>query len=296
MNQQDFDRRTLPSAPSQRRPRVERGLQEHTFPPNRRMEPAGMADLERWISGLGGATMLWYGMQQRGLSRWSLTVLGAGLIYQGVSGDNLLGYLPMAQDNPVLRSLSSAPTELRVRKSLTINRSANELYTYWRNLENLPIFMKHVKAVHDLGNGRSHWVVEALQNMEMEWDAQITEDRTNEMIAWETLPGAELQNSGYVKFIPTAHGTEVSVSIHYDPPGAMLGRLAGGAVKFIAEQQIKEEIRNFKRLMETGELPTTKGQPAARKEAWRESEHLHTKPRVDTASSETVTVEESVNA
>jgi uncharacterized membrane protein len=87
------------------------------------------------------------------------------------------------------------------------------------------------------------------------------------MIAWETLPDATLQNRGYVKFIPTSHGTEVSVSMEYDPPGAGVGALAGRAVKFIAEQQIKEEIRNFKRLMETGELPTTEGQSSGRQAA-----------------------------
>lgn len=259
---------------SRSRPRVERGLQEHTYPPNRRAEPEGMDDLQRWVSGLSGGAILWYGMRQRGMSRWPLALLGAGLLYQSFSGDNLLDRIPVAQEIPVVKQLTSAPTSLRIRKSLTINKPAEELYNYWRNLENLPNFMKHVKSVKDLGDGRSHWVVEVLNNMELEWDARITEDRPNEMIAWETLPEATIQNKGYVKFIPTPRGTEVSVSIEYDPPAAMLGQFAGGAVKFIAEQQIKEEIRAFKRLMETGELPTTKGQPAARKEAWQQKAQL----------------------
>jgi uncharacterized membrane protein len=258
--------------------RVERGLQEHTFPPNRRMEPEGMDDIQRWVAGVGGAAILWYGLRQRGMSRWPLAALGAGLLYQGIAGDNLLDRIPVAQDIPVVRQMTSAPTQLRIRKSLTVNRPADELYAYWHNLENLPTFMKHVKSVQDLGGGRSHWVVNVLTDMELEWDARITEDRPGEMIAWETLPEAQVQNRGYVKFIPTARGTEVSVSIEYDPPGAMLGRFAGGAVKFIAEQQIKEEIRNFKRLMETGEIPTTDGQPAARPEAWHQLEQRSEKP------------------
>jgi uncharacterized membrane protein len=118
--------------------------------------------------------------------------------------------------------------------------------------------------VQELGNGQSHWVVNVIRDIELEWDARITLDKPNEMIAWETLPDETLQNRGYVKFIPTSRGTEVSVSMEYDPPGAAAGALAGRAVKFIAEQQVKEEIRNFKRLMETGELPTTKGQPSGR--------------------------------
>jgi len=247
-----------------RRHRVERGLQEHTLPPNRRGEAAGMDDLQRWVAGVGGATILWYGLRRDNLSRWPLAALGAGLLYQGISGNNLLDHIPVAQEIPVIRQMTSAPTQLRIRKSLTINKPPAELYAYWRKLENLPNFMTHVKSVQDLGNERSHWVVQVVNNIEMEWDARIIQDRPNEMIAWETLPEATLQNRGYVKFIPTARGTEVSVSLEYDPPGAALGRLAGGAVKFIAEEQIKEEIRNFKRLMETGVLPTTAGQPAAR--------------------------------
>ena len=250
-----------------RRRRVEPGLQEHTFPPNRRMEPAGMDDLERWVSGVGGAALLWYGARQRGISRWSLALAGAGLVYQGISGDNLLDRIPMAQDIPVVKQLTSAPTQLRIRKSLTVNRPANELYEYWRNLENLPNFMTHVKSVKDLGEGRSHWKVEVLDKIQLEWDARITQDRPNEMIAWETEPDADIQNRGYVKFIPTSRGgTEVSVSLEYDPPGAIMGRFAGGAVKFIAEQEIKEQIRDFKRLMELGELATTEGQPSGRVE------------------------------
>jgi uncharacterized membrane protein len=124
--------------------------------------------------------------------------------------------------------------------------------------------MSHVKSVQELGNGQSHWVVNVIRDIELEWDARITLDKPNEMIAWETLPDETLQNRGYVKFIPTSRGTEVSVSMEYDPPGAAAGALTGRAVKFIAEQQVKEEIRNFKRLMETGELPTTKGQPSGR--------------------------------
>jgi uncharacterized membrane protein len=92
------------------------------------------------------------------------------------------------------------------------------------------------------------------------------------MIAWETEPDATLQNRGYVKFIPTSRGTEVSVSLEYDPPTTMGGALAGRMVKFVVEQEIKEEIRNFKRLMETGELPTTKGQSSGRHKEWQESQ------------------------
>jgi uncharacterized membrane protein len=248
------------------RAHVERGLQEHTLPPNLREEPEGMDDLQRWVSGLSGAALTWYGLSRSDLARWPLALFGAGLIYQGIAGDNLLDRLPGAQEIPVVRQMTSAPApaQLRIRKSLTIAQPAERLYAYWRQLENLPTFMKHVKSIQDLGNGLSHWVVNVLKDQEFEWDARIIKDRPNEMIAWETLPDAPLQNRGYVKFIPIARGTEVSVSFEYDPPGGALGEMVGRAAMFIAEQQVKEEIRNFKHLMEAGEVITTEGQPAAR--------------------------------
>ena len=249
-----------------------RGIQEHTYPPNYRRDPTGLDGSSRMILGASGAALVWYGLRQETALRWPLALLGAGLLYQGVSGNNAFDQLPMIEHVPVAKHLTSEPAQLRIRKTLTINRPVEDLYTYWRRLENLPSFMRHVKSVQDLGGGRSHWVVNVLRDTDLEWEAQITVDRPNEMIAWETLPDARVQNRGYVKFIPTARGTEVSVSIEYDPPGSIIGRLAGGAVKFIAADQVKEDIFNFKRLMEAGRLPTTKGQSAARPEAWQHHE------------------------
>jgi len=258
--------------------RVEPGLQEHTYPPNYREPSDDMDNLQRWVSGLGGAALLYYSLRQDNLSRWPLAALGAGLVYQGVSGNNLLDHIPVVtpllNETPIVNRLTTRePSDLHIRTSLTINRPAEELYAYWRKLENLPQFMSHVESIQDLGNGQSHWVVNVIRDMKLEWDARIITDRPNEMIAWETLPEASLQNRGYVKFIPTSHGTEVSVSLEYDPPGAAAGALAGRALKFIAKHQVKEEIRNFKRLMETGDLPTTDGQSSGREESRAQAMH-----------------------
>jgi uncharacterized membrane protein len=266
----------------QTRRRLEPGLQEHTFPPNRRVEDPDINGLQRWLSGIGGALFLWHGLKQKGINRWPLLIGGAGLLYLGISARNILQRIPAIQNLPGVGEMVSGPPQLRIRRSLTISRPAAELYSYWRNLGNLPAFMHHIKSVEETEGGRSHWVVRVLRDRELEWDAQITVERPNEMIGWETLPEADIHNRGYVKFIETPHGTEVSVSLEYTPPGAALGRLAGRAVKFIAAHQIKEEIRNFKRLMEAGELPTTKGQPAARESAWRQSRRIqdHQPPTV----------------
>jgi len=251
---------------------ISRGVQEHSYPPNYHPPSSGMDDMQRWVSGVGGAAVLFYGLRQQNLSRWPLAVLGAGLIYQGVSGHNLLDYLPIHEDEneetsfiePVTNREPHESTELRIRKSVTINRPAAELYSYWRKLSNLPTFMTHVKSVEETSSEQSHWVVDVVHGMQLEWDARITVDRPNEMIAWETLPDSTLQNRGYVKFIPTSYGTEVSVSLEYDPPVAVAGALVGRALKFIPATEIKDEIRHFKALMEAGEIPTTDGQSSAR--------------------------------
>jgi uncharacterized membrane protein len=248
--------------------RIERGVQEHTYPPNYRPPSSSMDEVQRWVSGVGGAAVLFYGLRQDNISRWPLAALGAGLIYQGVSGNNWLDYLPIGEDTPSKESMAGeepfSPSELRIRKSVTVNRPAEELYAYWRKLDNLPTFMNHVKSVQETSSDESHWIVNVLHGIQLEWDAHITVDRPNEMIGWETMPGSSLRSLGYVKFIPTSRGTEVSLSMDYSLPGGPAGTLAGRAVKFIAAGQIKDEIRNFKALMEAGEIPTTEGQSSAR--------------------------------
>ena len=149
---------------------------------------------------------------------------------------------------------------------MTINRSPEELYEYWRSLENLPRFMAHVRSVQRHGAGRSHWVVAGPRGTVIKFDAQITVDRPNEMIGWQTLPGAAVHHRGYVKFVPApgGRGTEVHVALEYEPPGGEAGKLLGNLLGGVTEQQIQEQIRNFKRIMEAGEIPTTKGQPSGR--------------------------------
>jgi Predicted integral membrane protein len=141
-------------------------------------------------------------------------------------------------------------------KSITINRKPEEVYHFWRNFENLPRFMSHLESVHVIDERRSHWVAKAPAGMKVEWDAEITEDRPNELIAWRSLEGTDVENSGSVRFAsaPGGRGTEVKVSILYNPPGGAIG---AGIAKLFGEepeQQIKGDLRRFKQVMETGEV------------------------------------------
>jgi uncharacterized membrane protein len=152
---------------------------------------------------------------------------------------------------------------IKVEKTVTINKSADELYRFWHNFENLPNFMKHLKEVKVLDNKRSHWIAKAPLGTSVEWNAETLEDRENEFISWASIEGADIGNSGFVRFkkAPGNRGTEVKVVMEYTPPG---GALAAAFAKLFGEepeQQIGDDLRRFKMLMEAGEIATTEGQP-----------------------------------
>jgi uncharacterized membrane protein len=138
----------------------------------------------------------------------------------------------------------------------TINRTPEEVYRFWRDFQNLPRFMSHLESVQVIDEKRSHWVAKAPAGMTVEWDAEIVEDRPNQLIAWRSLEGADVDNSGTVRFdrAPGDRGTEVRVEVEYNPPGGALG--AGIAKLFgeAPEQQIKGDLRRLKQVLEIGEV------------------------------------------
>jgi len=166
---------------------------------------------------------------------------------------------------------ATAPTDadqgIHVRKAITVNRPAEELYRFWHNLENLPRFMRHLKSVKKLDGKRSHWEAYGPAGTTVSWDAETTEDRPNERIAWRSLENATVPNSGSVRFerAPGNRGTAVWVELRYEPPlgalGATLAQLFGGQEP---GHQVQEDLRAFKAFLETGEIPTTRGQSSGR--------------------------------
>jgi uncharacterized membrane protein len=154
-----------------------------------------------------------------------------------------------------------------VEKSLIINRSPEECYRFWRSLENLPRFMQHLEAVQVIDEKRSHWIAKAPAGTKVEWDAEITEDRPNQMLAWRSLDGADVPNSGTVRFepAPSERGAILRVSMQYDPPAGRLGATIAKLFGEEPQQQVNDDLRRFKQLLETGEIPTTAGQPTGRR-------------------------------
>jgi uncharacterized membrane protein len=161
--------------------------------------------------------------------------------------------------NESVRPARRKDNTVRVSKTFTINRSREEVYGFWRQLDNLPRFMTHLESVEVLGNQRSRWVARGPGGVKVAWEAETIEDTPNRSISWRSLPGSQIENRGTVRFdrAPGNRGTELRVLLEYAPPG---GRAANTLVKMIGrspEQVIQEDLRRLKQLLETGEIPTS---------------------------------------
>jgi len=149
---------------------------------------------------------------------------------------------------------------IRVEKSVIINRDRADLYHFWRNFRNLPQIMNHLEEVRVLSPTRSHWVAKAPVGTKVEWDAEVTHDQENELIAWRSLEGATVANAGSVRFLHFAeHETEVRVSLEYAPPGGRLGAFIATLFGENPEQQITEDLAQFKHRMESDSKLVDKG-------------------------------------
>jgi uncharacterized membrane protein len=152
-----------------------------------------------------------------------------------------------------------------IGRTVSINRPRQELYDFWRDFRNLPQFMENIESVTILDGNRSHWKVKGPASSELEWDSVITEDVPGEVIAWASTENANIDNSGRVEFRDSSNkrGTIVTVTIVYDPPAGALGKAFARVFRREPKIQARHELRRFKQLMETGELPTAAINPAA---------------------------------
>jgi uncharacterized membrane protein len=233
-----------------------------------RQSNVNLNDTERWVSNLAGGGLAVWGLKQGGWKGCALAMLGGGLIYRGLKGHcQLYQVLGINTANGKGRAASVKHGEgIRIEKSVTINQSPEELYRFWRNFENLPRFMNHLESVRVLDNDLSHWVVKAPAGMNVEWDAQIINEKENEMIAWRSLEGATIPNAGSVHFkaAPEGRGTILKVEINYDAPG---GSVTAAIARLFGEepgQQVQEDLRRLKQILETGEAAVAEAQPSGR--------------------------------
>jgi uncharacterized membrane protein len=200
--------------------------------------------VEKWAYVAGGA---------------ALALAGGALIVRGITGRQ-------GDDGDHSPTASVGHKQgVRVEKTVTINQQPDALYRFWRNFENLPRFMDHLESVRVDDSTRSHWVVKAPAGQTVKWDAQIINDIPNELIAWQTTHG-DIANAGSVRFrlAPGGRGTEVTVNLEYDPPAGKVGQMVAKVFGEEPEQQVEDDLRRFKQVMEAGEVATNEGQPTGR--------------------------------
>jgi uncharacterized membrane protein len=202
----------------------------------------GHTRLQRWGALAGGGALAVIGLTRR-------SAMGAAL----AAGGGALAYFA---------ATAGKQQQLHSTTSVLVNASQSDAYRFWHNFEEFPLFMHHIESVNSIGNRRYRWVALGPLGARVTWDAEVTQDREGEVIAWHSLPGSDITVNGEVRFGPSTgnRGTVVSADIRYSSPGGaagkMLFKLMGKDPKFLMEQ----DMRRFKALIETGETPTVEGQ------------------------------------
>jgi uncharacterized membrane protein len=144
------------------------------------------------------------------------------------------------------------PVKMAVKtaKEITINRPAEEVYAFWRNFENLPLFMHHLEEVRVRDEKKSHWVFKGPTQKIFEWDAEITSDRLNEFISWRSVGNSEIEHAGSVEFRPDSGGTRILVTLAYNPPAGKAGHIVAQMIGQAPEQQMEDDLKNLKNNLE----------------------------------------------
>ena len=248
--------------------------------------------MERLASIIAGSAMGIYGLREtlkhHSIPGAGLVLGGAALIRRGVTGHcdlyNAVG-VNTAESPQTGNATIGYQQGVRVDHSVTVNAGRESVYAFWRNLENLPHFMKHVQSVKQLDEHRSRWVVEGPAGARIEWEAEIINEIPNELLAWRSLPGASINNAGSVRFehATAGRGTKVIVSLQYAPPAGQIGAKLVKLLGNNPEQEVDEELHRLKSIIEAGEIPTSAGQPAGRPD-----EHLHAAQKHATRQTEKV--------
>lgn len=228
-----------------------------------------VGNTERSFSLLAGGSLAAYGLSRGNLVGLALAGLGAALVQRGVTGQCSL-YTALKVDTNGTASEQNVEQVLETRgihveQAMLIDKPAADLYRFWRQLDNLPSFMHHLQSVQVLDDKRSRWVTKApaIAGGSIQWDAEITRDEPDSLIAWRSLPGSEIDTAGQIRFskAPGDRGTNVNVSMEYVPPAGKLGHWVATLFGDDPRQQMRDDLRSFKSLMEVGEVPSIKGQP-----------------------------------
>jgi uncharacterized membrane protein len=208
---------------------------------------------ERVGSIAAGAALIGLAIWRRSWATLPLALGGAALIHRGATGHCQL-YQRLGINSRQLNTESGVRGNkgMKLSEQITIAQPPEEVYSFWRQLENLAKFMEHVESVEELDDLRSRWVVKGPAGTDLEWTATILTDHPNELISWESLPGAEVQNAGSVRFESVDGGaaTNLRVTLQYLPPAGMLGAAVAKIFGEAPDQQLRDDLQRLKELLE----------------------------------------------
>ena len=200
----------------------------------------------RLLSSVGGSLLTLYGLTRRGVAKPVLSTAGMVLTARGLT--NL--------DTRSILGLSTGENGIRVNKAINIFAPIDEVYQFWRNFENFPLFMNHVKEIHTRGDV-SDWKVAGPVGSTVEFQSRVIQDSPNDVIAWETLPDSQVRSAGFVRFDENRDGsTRVTVQMSYLPPAGVAGHAVAQLFGVDPRQAMHEDLIRLKTLLEEGKTST----------------------------------------
>jgi uncharacterized membrane protein len=215
------------------------------------------ASTPAWLGARTGGDLMDLGMLSsalgsKGVNRARLYKAMAAVA--GVTALDIYGAMKAHRDTP--HSPTSAGRPIPTTKTIVVNREPAEVYRFWHDFEQLPRFMQYLESVQMLGNSRSRWKARGPGGKLFEWEAETLEDRPNELIRWRSLPGSQVETEGSVRFerAPGGRGTLVRVNLRYDPPAGAVGSMIATLFGREPGQEVQEDLRRFKQVLETGEV------------------------------------------
>lgn len=226
-----------------------------------------ISEAERIASVVGGGALVAWGLARKKWDGLAFAGLGAALLYRGTTGH--CDFYQMIGVNTAKRRGRnvSVPYELgiRVDREIVVHKPPQEVYRFWRNLENLPKFMKNVESVREIDNKHSVWVVRGPAGSVVEWKADIINEKENELIGWRSLSGSEIANAGSVQFKPEDGGaaTLIKIELQYEPPGGTIGAAFAKIAGSDPSKQIRDDLARLKQLLETGKSSGSESGAAA---------------------------------
>jgi uncharacterized membrane protein len=210
-------------------------------------------DVERWVTLATATALIAYGISRRTIPGIALAMAAAPLALRGISGAWPRSNGESADDTH--RALAGN-RGIHVRESIRLEKPVADVYRFWRNLENLPRFMTHLKRVKDLGSGHSHWEASGPADATIEWNAEIINEVEGKVIGWRSLPGSDVVTAGSVNFSSVRDGrsTQIAVHLQYEPPAGRAGALLSRILGRDPASMIREDLRRLKQLLEAGEV------------------------------------------